>query len=317
MCNKVAKHATREALGETVCELIHEGYPAFAIDADLSSSTTLTKVRDSYPDRFLNVGIAEQCMMGVAAGLSLEGYTCFTGSFAVFATGRAYDQIRNTICDSDLNVKICPTHAGITVGKDGATHQALEDIGMMRALPNMRVLTPSDYTSARAAIRYAASVPGPFYVRLSRHPTSDIYSSDFQFDLPNAQVLRQGSDVSIFACGVEVSEALHAAEILESSSDISAEVIDVLSVKPLDKEVLLRSAEKTGLVVTCEEHSIETGLGAAVSLLLCECRSARMKAIGTRTFGTSGSGVELLSKFKLDAKSIAHEVESVFNMQAL
>ena len=200
--------ATREAYGETLVELVREGHDIMAVDADLAGSTKLADLQKAFPKRFVDVGIAEQDMVGVAAGLSLTGRTVFTGSFAIFATGRAYDQIRNTVCDSGLNVKICPTHAGITVGEDGATHQSLEDIGMMRALPQMRVLVPADYWAAKAALRLAAEADGPFYVRMGRHKVPEIYDETFKGGVPHATVLRKGSDITLVACGVEVAQSL-------------------------------------------------------------------------------------------------------------
>jgi transketolase len=296
--------ATREAYGDTLCELISEGLPIMAVDADLAESTTLKRVRDTYPQNFLDVGIAEQCMVGVAAGLSVAGHIPFTGSFAVFATGRAYDQIRNTVCDSNLSVKICPTHAGITVGEDGATHQALEDIGLMRGLPNMRIMVPADYWSAKAAIRLAAETEGPVYVRLGRHPVPELYGAGFKADLPLANLLREGADVSILACGVETHEALRAAELL-AKRDVSAEVVDVFSIKPLDEETILASARKTRSVVAVDDHNVETGMGAAVCSLLSRELPTRVLTIGMETFGISGKASELLKYFGLDAEGIA------------
>lgn len=305
--NERKLRATREAYGETLCELAAEGVNVAAVEADLAVSTTLDVFGRKYPDRFFEVGIAEQCMMGVAAGLSLTGLVPFSGSFAVFATGRAYDQIRNTVCDSNLNVKICPTHAGITVGEDGATHQALEDIGLMRGLPNMRVIVPSDYWSAKAAIRLAAELQGPVYVRLGRYPVPQLYDEDFRAAVPLANVLREGTDVTICACGVEVHEALAAAEILFRSG-ISAEVVDVFSAKPLDEETILSSAAKTGLVVTVEEHNVDTGMGAAICSLLSRELPTRTLVLGMETFGISGRADELLRYFGLDTEGIARSV---------
>ena len=299
--------ATREAYGQTLVELVNEGHDIVAVDADLAGSTKLADLQKAFPQRMVDVGIAEQNMVGVASGLSLTGRTVFTGSFAVFATGRAYDQIRNTVCDSGLNVKICPTHAGITVGEDGATHQSLEDIGMMRALPQMRVLVPADYNATKAALRLAAEADGPFYVRMGRHKVADIYDESFKGGLPFANVLREGTDVTIAACGVEVAQALAAADLL-AEEKISAEVIDVFSVKPLDEEVILASAEKTRHVVTVEEHNVATGLGAAVAELLAEQLPTPMRFAGMRTFGTSAPGDVLLSHFGLDAEGIAARV---------
>ena len=299
--------ATREAYGETLVELVREGHNIMAVDADLAGSTKLADFQKAFPKRFVDVGIAEQDMVGVAAGLSLTGHTVFTGSFAMFAPGRAYDQIRNTVCDSGLNVKICPTHAGITVGEDGATHQSLEDIGMMRALPQMRVLVPADYWSAKAALRLAAEADGPFYVRMGRHKVPEVYDETFKGGVPYATVLREGTDVTLAACGVEVAQSLAAAEIL-AQEGISAEIIDVFSIKPLDEEAILASAAKTRRVVSVEEHSVATGLGAAVAQLLSEKLPTPMRFAGMRTFGTSAPGDVLLSHFHLDAEGIAGRV---------
>ena len=298
------KRATREAYGETLVELVQEGMDIMAVDADLAGATKLNAFKKACPDRFIDVGIAEQDMMDVAAGLSLTGRTVFTGSFAVFGTGRCYDQIRNTVCDSELDVKVCPTHAGVTVGEDGATHQALEDIGMMRALPQMRVLVPADYPSTKAALRLAATTPGPVYVRMGRLPVAFVYEEGVAFEVGGSNVLREGSDITLVACGVEVGEALEAAEIL-AGEGISAEVIDAYSVKPLDEEAILASAAKTGRVVTCEEHSVATGLGAAVAELLAEREPTPMRFVGMRTFGTSAPAAQLLEHFGLDSKGIA------------
>lgn len=299
----MSKRATREALGATLAELAREGADIFAVDADLARATTLQVFGNAYPDRLLNVGIAEQDMMGVAAGIALTGATVFTGSFAAFGTGRCYDQIRNTVCESRLNVKVCPTHAGITVGEDGATHQMLEDIGLMRGLPGMRVLVPADYHAACAAIRLAADVEGPVYIRFSRFATSEIYDEAVEGHLPWATVLREGTDVSLIACGVEVEQALFAADLL-AREGVSAEVIDVESVKPLAEDLICASAEKTGHVITAEDHCVATGLGAAVSELLAERCPTPMRFVGMRSFGTSASAEALLEHFGLDAMGI-------------
>ncbi len=208
--------ATREAYGTTLVELANEGVDVVVVEADLSKSTTTNKLADAYPERFFNVGIAEQNMIDVAAGLAVSGKVAFTGSFAVFATGRAYDQVRNTVCYSLLDVKLAPTHSGITVGPDGGSHQMIEDIALMRVLPGMRVLVPADYNAAKGALRAAALTPGPFYVRLGRAGLPDVYPDGFEFEVGKAYVLREGSDVTLAACGVEVAEALAAADILAS-----------------------------------------------------------------------------------------------------
>ena len=299
----MASRATREAFGETLVELANEGMDVVAVDADLAGSTTTSCLGAVYPQRLVDVGIAEQDMMDVAAGLSLTGRISFTASFAVFGVGRCYDQIRNTVCDSGLNVKVCPTHAGVTVGEDGATHEMLEDIGMMRALPQMRVLVPADYRAAKAAIRIAANTKGPVYVRLGRHKVPEVYDESFEGGLPYAGVLRRGSDVTIAACGVEVAQALAAADLL-ADKGVSAEVIDVFSVKPLAEDVILASASKTGHVITCEEHMVTGGMGSAVAELLSERLPTPMSFVGMRSFGTSAPGDVLLRHFGLDAEGI-------------
>ena len=304
----MANRATREAYGETLIELAKEGVNVVAVDADLAGSTQTAKLGAYDSDRLVDVGIAEQDMMGVAAGLSLTGRIPFTGSFAVFGVGRCYDQIRNTVCDARLNVKVCPTHAGITVGEDGATHQMLEDIGMMRALPQMRVIVPADYRAAKAALRIAAKTDGPVYVRMGRHKVPEVYDETFKGGLPYAGVLREGTDVTLAACGVEVAQALAAADLL-AEKGISAEVIDVFSVSPLDEDVICSSAAKTGHVVTCEEHMVTGGMGSAVAELLAQKNPTPLRFVGMRSFGTSAPGDVLLEHFGLDGKGIAVAVE--------
>jgi len=305
------KRATREAFGATLIELANEGVPVVAVDADLSGSTTTAKFGAAYPDRLINVGIAEQNMIGTAAGLAVEGKVAFTGSFAVFATGRAYDQIRNTVCYSNLDVKVAPTHSGITVGPDGGSHQMLEDIALMRVLPGMRVLVPADAVAARAAIRVAATTPGPFYVRLGRAAVPVIYGDDYTFELGKARVLREGAHVTLAACGVMVEQALAAAEQLELDG-IHAEVIDVSTIKPLDNATLVASALKTGAVVTCEEHSIIGGLGSAVAEALGEHAPVPLARVGVRdVFGTSGEPAELMAHFGLTSADIAEAARAV------
>lgn len=297
--------ATREAFGETLVELANEGIDVVAVEADLSKSTTTSKFADAYPERFFNVGIAEANMTGVAAGLAIAGRVAFTGSFAVFGTGRAYDQVRNTVCYSNLDVKLCPTHSGITVGPDGGSHQMIEDLALMRVLPGMRVLVPADYHAAKAAIRAAATNPGPFYVRLGRVGVPDVYGEDFVFEVGRAHVLREGHDVTIAACGIEVGEALKAAELL-AAEGISAEVIDVASVKPLDVDTIVASVAKTGRIVTCEEHSALGGMGSAVSEVLSEaCPVPTRRVAVADVFGTSGEPAELMEHFGLTAAHIA------------
>ena len=308
------KKATRAAFGATLAELARAGLPVVAVDADLSGSTTTAKfaaASPEYKDRLFNCGIAEQNMIDVAAGLALSGHVAYTGSFAVFGTGRAYDQIRNTVCYSNLDVKICPTHAGVSVGPDGGSHQMLEDVALMRALPNMRVLVPADYAAAHAAIKLAAATPGPVYVRMGRAPVPCVYDDGVELEVGRAYVLRPGTDVSIVACGVEIREALIAAEAL-AREGVSAEVIDAFSVKPLDEKTILSSARKTGCLVVAEEHSVVGGLGSAVAGTLARHLPLPVEFVGVQdVFGKSGEFEELLRFFRLDAASIVEAVKKV------
>ncbi|HIR01229.1 MAG TPA: transketolase family protein [Candidatus Aveggerthella stercoripullorum] len=308
------KKATRAAFGATLAELAAAGMPVVAVDADLSGSTTTKKFATAAEEnepRLFNVGIAEQNMIDVAAGLSLTGNVAFTGSFAVFGTGRVYDQIRNTVCYSNLNVKIAPTHAGVSVGPDGGSHQMLEDIALMRVLPNMRVLVPADYDACVAALKLAAETPGPVYVRMGRASVPCVYEPGCTLEIGGSRTLREGSDVTIIACGVEVNEALIAADHL-AEEGIQAEVIDAYSVKPLDEAAILASAAKTGRVVVAEEHSVIGGLGAAVCALLSEKQPTRTALVGVRDqFGTSGEFEELMRHFGLDAQAIEEAVRSL------
>lgn len=304
MTNALPARATREAFGETLVELAQAGLDVVAVDADLAGSTTTKKLGAYDPARLVDVGIAESDMIGVAAGLSLTGRIPFTGSFAVFGTGRCYDQIRNTVCYGKLNVKVCPTHAGLSVGPDGGSHQMLEDIALMNALPNMRVLVPADYESARAAIRLSAAIEGPVYVRMGRAKVPQVYEPGFEMVLGGSRVLREGTDVTLIACGIEVDQALKAAEKL-AEQGVSAEVIDAYSVKPLDEKTVLASAAKTGHVVTCEEHSVNGGLGSIVASVLARNNPCPMRMIGTQdVFGTSGELAELLVKYGCDDDAI-------------
>ncbi len=308
------KKATRAALGITLAALSAEGKRIAAVDADLSGSTTTKKfalASEENAQRFFNVGIAEQNMIDVAAGLSLKDYSVYTGSFAVFGTGRTYDQIRNTVCYSNLNVKITPTHAGISVGPDGGSHQMLEDIAIMRALPNMRILVPADYAAACSAIKIAAQTEGPVYIRMGRAAVPRVYAQGTELQIGGAYRLREGDDVTIVACGVEVEQALKAAETLHNEG-IEADVIDAFSVKPLAEEVILESVAKTGCVVSVEEHSIIGGLGAAICELLSKKHPVPVEVIGIKDcFGKSGSFDELLTYFGLDSQNIVEGTKRV------
>jgi transketolase len=311
------KKATREALGATLVELAAEGRDDIVVlDADLAKATTTVKFSSAYPERFFDVGIAEQNLIGTAAGLAVGGKTPFASSFAVFATGRAYDQIRNSVCYANLPVKIAATHAGVTVGPDGGSHQMLEDIALMRALPNMTVLVPADVVSARAAIRAASVSPGPVYIRLGRPAVSVLYDDDFTFEIGRATTLRDGADVSLLACGHMVEQALEAADLL-AAEGISAEVIDVATIKPLDVDAVVSSATRTGAVVTCEEHSIIGGLGSAIAEALGELAPTPMERVGVRdTFGTSGEAPELMAYFHLVAPDIAAAARRVIERRS-
>ena len=307
------RKATRAAFGPTLAELAAEGYPVVAVDADLSGSTTTKKFAAAAPEyagRLFNAGIAEQNMIDIAAGLAATGHIAYTGSFAVFGTGRAYDQIRNTVAYSGLDVKICPTHAGISVGPDGGSHQMLEDVALMRELPGMKVLVPADYAAARAALKLAAATPGPVYVRMGRASVPCVYADDVELEVGKAYVIREGADATIIANGVEINEALKAADALEAEG-ISAEVVDAFSVKPLDTDTILASLGKTGCGVVAEEHSIYGGLCSAVAEA-CALHSPKpLEFVAMRDrFGKSGEFGELLGYFGLDAASIVEAVKN-------
>lgn len=303
--------ATRNGYRDALLELGRESDDVVVLDCDLSKSTGSNLFGEKFPDRFFNCGIAEQSMMGTAAGLAAGGKVCYTGSFAIFATGRAYEQIRNAIAYCNLNVKICPTHAGITVGPDGGSHQSIADISLMRALPNMKVVAPADYFEAKAAVKAAYTIDGPVYIRLGRPVVPKIYSDDYEFQFGKAGILRYGNDVAIVAVGIMVAESLKAAEML-ARTGINAQVINSTTIKPLDDELIIAAAARTGLVVTAEEHSIIGGLGSAVSELLSEKLPTRVVRVGVRDkFGTSGSPAELMKHYHLTADDIVEKVKSL------
>ncbi len=275
------------------------------LDADLAKSTQTVRFAGKFPERFFDCGVAEQNLMGTAAGLAAAGKIAFASTFAIFASGRAFEQVRNTIAYGELNVKVCPSHGGISVGEDGSSHQALEDIALMRAIPKMRVIVPADYYQAREAVKAAAAIDGPFYIRMGRPSVPAIYGDDYRFELGRSTVLREGEDVSILACGITLGEALEAAELL-AADGIQAEVLDLACIKPMDSESVLKSCEKTGRVITVEDHSITGGLGGAVAELLAEAGCGRLYRIGIRDeFGVSGSVRELMEHYGLDARGIA------------
>lgn len=296
--------ATREAYGVALKELGDCNANIVVLDADLSKSTKTNVFAKAHPERFINVGIAEQNMMGVAAGLAAAGKIPFVSTFAMFATGRAFEQVRNSICYPELNVKIAATHAGLTVGEDGASHQSIEDIAVMRALPNMTVLVPADAAETRQIINFAAAHKGPVYIRLGRASVPDMFDETYQFQLGKAALLADGTDVTLIACGVMVAPARQAAEQLISRG-ISARVLDMASIKPLDKAAVIAAATDTGAIVTCEEHSIIGGLGSAVAEVVVENVPVPMERVGVMdVFGESGTPGDLLKKYNLTAEAI-------------
>lgn len=303
--------ATRDAYGEILRELGAVNKDIIVLDADLSASTKTSVFAKEFPDRFFNTGIAEANMMGVAAGLAACGKIPFASTFAVFGAGRAYEQIRNSICYPHLNVKIAVTHAGLTVGEDGATHQMLEDIALMRVLPGMTVIVPADGAETKAAVRWAVSYKGPVYIRMGRAKCDDITLEDAPFTPGKSQVLRDGTDVTIIACGIMTAKALAAAEQLNRQG-ISARVINMSSIKPIDEDVIRKAALETGAILTCEEHSVIGGLGGAVAEVLCKSVPVPMSMIGTEdTFGESGVADDLLEKYGLTVEHIYSEACSL------
>lgn len=305
------KQATRDAYGKALVALGADNTEIVVLDADLSKSTKTADFAKNYPDRFFNMGIAEQNMIGTAAGLAAAGKIPFASTFAVFATGRAFEQIRNSIAYPKLNVKIAATHAGITVGEDGATHQAIEDVAIMRALPNMTVLVPADGEETRQAVYAAAKHHGPVYIRMGRLDVPLLFAKDYRFEIGKANIVREGKDAAIMANGMMVSKALEAAAEL-SSSGIEVSVVNVASVKPLDQETIIRVAAECGAVITAEEHTIIGGLGSAVAEVLGENRPTPMLRIGLKdSFGESGRPLELLEKYGLTKDEIVKAVRAV------
>lgn len=302
------KKSIREAFGKKLVDLGEKNPNIVVLDADVACSTQTKLFGQAFPDRFYDTGIAEQNMIATAAGLSLTGKIPFAATFAVFATGRTYDQIRTSVCYQKANVKIIGTHGGITVGEDGATHQALEDISLMRGLPCMTVIVPADCNECEQALEFAAKHDGPVYIRIARNSLPDIYSADYKFNPYKAVVLKEGKDLTIVSNGDVLAEALKAAEILEQKG-VSAEVISLPVVKPFDTVTIMNSAKKTGFVVTLENHSVIGGIGSAVCEALSENLPTRVLRIGTNdTFGQSGTPTELLKFYGLDAESVVNKV---------
>ena len=312
----IIKTATRDAYGKALVELGGINDKIVVLDADLAAATKTGMFKKAYPDRFFDSGIAESNLMGVAAGLATTGYTVFASTFAMFAAGRAYEQVRNSIAYPHLNVKIGATHAGISVGEDGASHQCCEDIALMRVIPGMVIINPADDIEARAAVFAAAEYEGPVYMRFGRLAVPRIFDESYKFELGKAVTLREGSDVTIIATGLMVNEAIEAAKAL-ADEGISAEVINIHTIKPLDKEAVIRSATKTGAVVTAEEHSIIGGLGGAVAEALCESgKPVPVVRLGVNdVFGRSGPAVELLHIYGLDAQNIVAKAKQAIALK--
>ncbi len=309
--NSEQKIATRQSYGEALVELGKKNENVVVLDADLSSATKTNLFAKEFPNRFINVGIAEQNLMGIAAGLSTFGKIPYASTFAVFAAGRAYDQIRNSICYPKLNVKICATHAGITVGEDGATHQMLEDLSLMRTLPNMMVFSPSDDTQTKWLTQEIAKMNGPTYMRLARVATPIIYDQNQKFEIGKAIGLGEGTDATVFATGVTVSEALKAQEEL-AKENIHIRVVDVHTIKPIDREMIVKCAKETKKLITVEDHSIIGGLGSSVCEVLAEEYPTKVIRMGIQDrFGKSGKAEQLIKYFKIGYEAIINKVKEI------
>ena len=303
--------ATRESYGMALVELGHENKNIVVLDADLSKSTKTDGFKKEFNDRFYNAGIAEQNLMGMAAGMANVGLVPFASTFAVFATGRAFEIIRNSICYPKANVKIAATHAGITVGEDGGSHQSVEDIAIMCSLPNMTVIVPADHREAMAATKAAAEMNGPVYLRFGRCATEDIYDENYKFEIGKGTQLVEGDDVAIIATGMMVQKAIEASKML-AEEGIKARVINISTIKPIDREIIIKAAKETKGIVTAEEHSIIGGLGANVSAVVTDECPCKVKMVGINdSFGESGTPDELMKKYKLTAEEIVAKVKEI------
>ena len=301
------KKATRQSYGEALIELGKENKDVVVLDADLAGATKTELFAKEFPDRFFDMGIAEADMMGTAAGLSTCGKIPYVSTFAMFAAGRSYDQIRNSICYPNLNVKICATHAGITVGEDGATHQMIEDLSLMRTIPNMKVLSPSDDTQTKWIIKEISKINGPIYVRLARLATEEIYDENQKFEIGRAIQHGDGTDGTIFATGVTVQEALKAQKVLQEKG-IDVRVIDMFSIKPIDKEMIIKCAKETKKLVSIEDHNVIGGLGSAISEVLTDEYPTKLIRLGIKDiFGRSGKAEELMNFYDIVADNIIKE----------
>ena len=305
----MSKIATREAYGKALVKLGKINDDVVVLDADLSKSTKTNDFCKAYPNRFFNMGIAEQNLVGAACGFAAAGKIPFASTFAMIATGRAFEVIRNSACYPKLNVKICATHAGITVGEDGGSHQSVEDISLMRSIPNMTVLVPADGVEAEKMIFAAAEFNGPMYVRLGRSAVPTLFNEDYNFEIGKGVVLKEGNDATIIACGMMVNEAILAADMLKEEN-INVRVINMSTIKPIDTELIIKAAKETKAIVTAEEHSIIGGLGSAVSEVVSENCPIIVKKVGINDcFGESGTPAELLEKYGLTAKHIVEKVK--------
>ncbi|WP_455794013.1 transketolase family protein [Clostridium butyricum] len=303
--------ATRESYGEALIQIGHENENIVVLDADLSKSTKTNGFKTEFPDRFFNAGIAEQNLIGMAAGMSNIGLIPFASTFAVFATGRAFEIIRNSICYPKANVKIAATHAGITVGEDGGSHQSIEDIALMCSLPNMTVIVPADHREAMEATKAAAMMEGPVYLRFGRCNTEDIFDDSYKFEIGKGTEIKKGDDAAIIATGMMVQKAIEAAKYLESEG-IHVRVINISTIKPIDKEIIIKAAKETKGIVTAEEHSIIGGLGSMVSSVVCDKYPCKVKMIGIEDkFGESGTPDELMEKFKLTSDAISESIKEI------
>jgi len=309
----MAKKATRESYGAALAEFGADER-IVVLDADLSKSTKTEVFKKQYPERFINMGIAEGNMMSVAAGMASCGKIVFASSFAMFAAGRAFEQIRNSIGYPKLNVKIGATHAGISVGEDGATHQCLEDLALMRSIPDMVIFNPADDLEARLCVKAAIEHEGPVYMRFGRLAVEDVNGEDYKFEPGKGVELADGTDVSIIATGLMVQEALKAREIL-ATEGISARVINIHTIKPLDEEIIAKAARETGAIVTAEEHYIMGGLGSAVCEAVCKTNPVPVKIIGTDRFGKSGKPAELFEEYGLTAENIVKQAKEVIKLK--
>ncbi len=306
--NEQIKKATRESYGEELEKLGNENENIVVFDADLSQATKTSIFAKSHPERFFDMGIAEQNMMSTAAGMATCGDIPYVSTFAVFAAGRAYDQIRNSICYPKLNVKICATHAGITVGEDGATHQMIEDIALMRVLPNMTVISTSDDAQTRWAVREIAKINGPVYFRLGRLPSPAIYEENQKFEIGKAVQIGNGTDATVFATGITVAESIKAKEILEEKG-VNIRVVDLHTIKPIDVDTIVKCARETKKLISIEDHNIIGGLGGAISEVLTEYEPKKLVRMGVKdTFGRSGKAQELMQYFGIVADNIVEEV---------